>query len=87
MVDPTVATIIPSYLKAGDTVAIICSAEAIYAGKMQSCCNALEKWGLNVRFGKTIGKRWQWFDGTDQERLEDFQELIDDVATETSATS
>jgi muramoyltetrapeptide carboxypeptidase len=45
---------------------------------MQCCCNTLEKWGLKVKFGKTVGKRWQRFGGTDEERLEDFQELIDD---------
>ena len=70
--------VIPPYLKAGDTVAITCPAGAVDLGRINCCCFALEKWGLNVKLGKTVGKRWQRFGGTDQERLEDFQELIDD---------
>ena len=72
------STVIPPYLKAGDTVGITCPAGAIDLSNIQCCCKTLENWGLNVKFGKTVGKRWQRFGGTDQERLEDFQELIDD---------
>jgi muramoyltetrapeptide carboxypeptidase len=70
--------IIPPYLKAGDTIGITCPAGAVDLATMECCCYALEKWGLNVKLGKTVGKRWQRFAGTDQERLEDFQELLDD---------
>src|SRR4051812_31700094 len=68
----------PPYLQPGDKVGITCPAGAIELAKVQCCCNALEQWGLNVSFGKTVGKRWQRFGGTDEERLQDFQEMIDD---------
>jgi muramoyltetrapeptide carboxypeptidase len=68
----------PSYLKAGDTVAITCPAGPVEFERMQPCHKTLAKWGLNVRYGKTVGKRWQRFGGTDVERLHDFQELLDD---------
>ncbi|HEX8278494.1 MAG TPA: LD-carboxypeptidase, partial [Segetibacter sp.] len=70
--------VIPPYLKPGDTVGITCPAGALDLARVQCCCNTLEKWGLNVSFGKTVGKRWQRFGGTDEERLQDFQEMIDD---------
>src|SRR4051812_40189275 len=70
--------ITPPYLQAGDTDGITCPAGAIELAKVQCCCSALEQWGLNVTFGKTVGKRWQRFGGTDEERLQDFQEMIDD---------
>ena len=70
--------IIPPYLKPGDTVGITCPAGAVELEKVQCCCNALEQWGLNVTFGKTVGKKWQRFGGTDEERLEDFQGMLDD---------
>jgi muramoyltetrapeptide carboxypeptidase len=70
--------IIPPYLKPGDTVGITCPAGAVEPDKVQCCCDALKQWGLNITFGKTVGKKWQRFGGTDQERLEDFQEMIDD---------
>lgn len=70
--------IIPPYLKPGDTVGITCPAGNVELAKVQCCGAALEKWGLKVKYGKTVGKQWQRFGGTDQERLEDFQALIDD---------
>ena len=74
------SAIIPPYLKKGDTVGITCPAGAVEAQNLQCCISTLEQWGLNVKFGKTVGKRWQRFGGTDAERLEDFQSLIDDEA-------
>jgi muramoyltetrapeptide carboxypeptidase len=47
------------------------------AQQMQPCLSALKRWGLEVQMGKTVGRKWQRFGGTDQERLEDFQAMID----------
>ncbi len=74
---PAVANI-PPYLKRGDTIGITCPAGPIEIGNIQPCCRALKKWGLNVRYGNTVGKQWLRFGGTDKERLEDFQSLLDD---------
>lgn len=73
----TSASIVPPYLKPGDTVAITCPAGAVELTNMESCIQTLQKWGLYVIHGKTVGKRWQRFSGTDAERLQDFQELLD----------
>lgn len=70
--------LIPPYLKRGDTVGITCPAGPVDSATMQPCVSALKKWGLNVKYGNTVGKVWQRFGGTDKERLEDFQALIDD---------
>ncbi|MDB5191440.1 MAG: Peptidase [Segetibacter sp.] len=70
--------VIPPYLQAGDTIAITCPAGAVDYSSMLPCEIALKKWGLNVRYGSTVGKKWQRFGGTDKERLDDFQAMIDD---------
>lgn len=68
---------IPPYLKPGDLVAITCPAGSVEMANMQPCVRTLQRWGLNVMYGKTVGKKWQRFGGTDVERLEDFQDLLD----------
>ena len=78
VVNEMLPAIIPPYLKQGDTVGITCPAGAVEMQSLQCCISTLKNWGLNVKFGKTIGKHWQRFGGTDAERLEDFQSLIDD---------
>lgn len=78
MVDSISSTVTPPYLKAGDTVAITCPDNALDIANIECYCNTLSKWGLNVKSGKTVAKRSRQFSSTDKERLEDFQELIDD---------
>ncbi|WP_207495408.1 S66 peptidase family protein [Aridibaculum aurantiacum] len=72
-----VADHIPSFLKAGDAVAITCPAGHMDAEKILPCTRLLQKWGLKVVYGKTVGKKWHRFGGTDHERMEDFQSLLD----------
>ena len=67
----------PPYLKAGDTVGITCPAGAVDQDKIQYCVKTLKKWGLNIVYGTTVGKQWMRFGGTDRERLEDFQSMLD----------
>ncbi len=38
----------------------------------------LSEWGFEVLPGKTLGQRYHYFSGTDEERLEDLQEMMDD---------
>lgn len=75
--DTDTAQIIPPYLKPGDTVAITCPAGPMELANMQSCIKTLKSWGLQVQCGKTVGRRWERFGGTDAERLADFQALLD----------
>ncbi len=67
----------PPFLKEGNTVGITCPAGYVETNNLQSCFKTLKKWGLNVKYGDTVGKRWQRYGGTDAERLRDFQSLLD----------
>jgi muramoyltetrapeptide carboxypeptidase len=71
--------IFPPYLKNGDTVGLVCPAGFMPAEKILSCVHALKSWGFRVRIGKTVGgNSANYFSGTDRERLEDLQEMLDD---------
>jgi muramoyltetrapeptide carboxypeptidase len=69
----------PPYLKRGDTIGIVCPAGYMPLEKVQTCISALYNWGYNVKCGTTIGSSSQnYFAGTDDERLTDFQQMLDD---------
>lgn len=70
---------IPPYLQKGDTIGIVCPAGYMAAEKVQTCINTLQEWGYQVKVGKTVGGESQtYFSGTDEERLTDFQQMLDD---------
>lgn len=70
---------LPPYLKKGDTIGITCPAGYMAMEKVTTCIQTLQRWGFVVKLGKTIGsKSNNYFSGTDEERLADFQELLDD---------
>lgn len=69
----------PAALKQGDAVYILSTARKITLDEIQPAIRAFESWGLKVIIGKTIGKEWRQFAGTDAERKEDFQTALDDV--------
>ena len=72
---------VPPYLQPGDTIGIVCPAGYMDPEKAQTCINTLKQWGFNIKIGKTLGSNSQnYFSGTDQERLEDFQQMLDDDA-------
>lgn len=69
----------PPYLKNGDTIGIVCPAGYMAAERIRPCVSTLESWGFKVKIGKTIGGvSSNYFSGTDEERLEDLQEMFDD---------
>lgn len=70
---------VPDYLKPGDTIGIVCPAGYMAKEKAQTCIDVLQEWGYKVRVGKTLGSASDtYFSGTDAERLEDFQHMLDD---------
>ncbi|MEO6612274.1 MAG: LD-carboxypeptidase [Chitinophagaceae bacterium] len=70
---------IPPYLQKGDTIGIVCPAGYMAAEKVQTCIQTLQEWGYQVKLGKTVGgNSATYFSGTDEERLADFQEMLDD---------
>lgn len=71
------STIIPPYLKEGDSIGLVCPAGYMASDKFQTCIQTLEQWGFRVVPGKTPGHQFHYFSGTDQERLDDLQHMLD----------
>ena len=69
---------IPPYLKKGDTIGLLCPSGFMALDNVQTCIATLKKWRYNVIVGKTIGKKNNYFSGTDDERLEDLQNMLND---------
>lgn len=73
------SNLIPPYLSAGDTIGICCPAGYMDADRIASCVQTLRSWGFQVKVGKTIGGHSDnYFSGTDEERLLDLQNMLDD---------
>ena len=70
--------IIPQFLKAGDTVALVCTARKFFPEDAKPAIDLLESWGLKVKLGNTIGLDNCQLGGTDNERAADFQAQLDD---------
>lgn len=70
--------IIPPFLKAGDTVALVCTARKFFPEDAKIAIDLLESWGLNVKLGATIGLDNFQLGGTDSQRAADFQAQLDD---------
>lgn len=69
---------IPSYLQKGDTIGITCPAGYMPAAKAKTCITVLQQWGYEVLVGKTLGSKSKtYFSGTDEERLNEFQAMLD----------
>jgi len=76
--EPDVAPIIPAYLKKGDTIGITCPAGFITLEDIQPAVTKLTEWGFKISVGNTVGERDFTYGGTDEERLNDFQQMLDD---------
>lgn len=73
------AVIVPPYLKKGDTIGIVCPSGYMPEEKILACERVLTgSWGFKVKRGKTVGHQHHYFSGTDSERLDDLQQMIDD---------
>ncbi len=72
--------IIPSYLKKGDTIGIVCPSGYMPLDKVETCINTLKNWGYKVVVGNTVGNQFNYFSGTDEERLKDLQSMLDDAS-------
>ena len=75
--------IYPSYLKKGDSVAIVATARKISKEELQQAVTFLESYGLTVLPGKNIFAIDNQYAGTDAQRTEDLQWALD--ATEIKA--
>ena len=72
-------TIIPPYLKKGDTIGITCPSGYMNANKVDSCINKLQQWGFDVMVGKTVGGNSKnYFSASDEDKIDELQAMLDD---------
>jgi muramoyltetrapeptide carboxypeptidase len=71
-------SIIPPYIRPGDTLAIVSPAKAIEPHYIDFAKSFWEAKGYRVKIGSHALGRNNYFSGTDAERLADFQEALDD---------
>ncbi len=67
-----------SFLKNGDKIGIIACARKISPIEIQSAIDVFNSWGLEVVLGKKIFNIDNQYSGTDDERAEDLQMMLDD---------
>ncbi|MBA2328516.1 MAG: LD-carboxypeptidase [Flavisolibacter sp.] len=68
----------PPYLKYNDTIGITSPAGFITKEAIAPAVQLIKDWGYKIKIGDTIGKRDFSFGGTDEERKNDFQQMLDD---------
>jgi len=68
----------PAYLKCGDNIGIIATARKISQAEIKPAIDKFSEWGLNVVFGKNIFSESNQYAGTDEQRLSDLQQMLDD---------
>jgi muramoyltetrapeptide carboxypeptidase len=69
---------VPNYLVPGDLIGICCPAGFITLEEIQPAVKEIESWGFRIRVGETVGKKDFTFGGTDEERIKDMQQMLDD---------
>ncbi|HUQ65289.1 MAG TPA: LD-carboxypeptidase [Flavitalea sp.] len=73
----------PPYLKPGDTIGLVCPGGYMSTEKVESCLTTLQQWGYQVKVGNTVGSAsLNYFSGTDEERLHDLQQMMDDKSVQ-----
>lgn len=69
---------IPPYIQSGDTIGIVATARKISPAEIQPAVRMLESWGLKVKLGTHLFNEDNQYAGTDRERTEDLQSMLDD---------
>lgn len=71
--------IYPPKLQEGDTVGIVAPARKISPAQLEAALKTLQRWGLKPLLAKNIfSSKHSYLAGSDQERREDFQHMIND---------
>ncbi|MFH6996547.1 LD-carboxypeptidase [Flavobacterium sp. FlaQc-57] len=70
--------ITPPYLKSGAKVGIVSPATTVSATEIEEGLKILKSWNLEPVIGENAHNVYGCFAGTDQERLEDLQKMLDD---------
>ncbi|OYT16101.1 MAG: LD-carboxypeptidase [Bacteroidetes bacterium 4572_77] len=69
----------PRFLKAGDRVGLVSPAGKVSAKEIKTAVKVMQSWGLEPVFGRHIFSKHFQFAGTDEQRMMDIQEFIDDI--------
>lgn len=70
--------ITPKYLQKGDKIGIVAPAGKVRPEAIMSAMETFREWGLNVVTGNYLFNEHFRFSGTIEERIEDFQNMLDD---------
>ncbi len=68
----------PPNLRKGDTIGIVAPAGCLSEPEIAPAVDIFRSWGLNVVFGKHLFNHRNSFAGTDNQRADDFQRMLDD---------
>jgi len=69
--------IIPNSLKQGDKIGLVAPARKIEMQEIEASISVFESWGLKVELGKNIFAQERQFAGSDHQRAEDLQYMLD----------
>jgi len=70
--------ITPKYLSSGDRIAIVSPARKISREEVANAIKVFTDWGLEVVLGEHLYSTYHQFAGSDQERSDDLQKMLDD---------
>lgn len=70
--------VIPPYLKTGDWIGITCPSSKMDRPVAEFASSVIEGWGYHVRLGSTVGSSFHNYSGSDDVRLKDLQDMLDD---------
>lgn len=70
--------ITPDFLKPGDKVGIVAPARKIDMNEIEAAIKVFRRWGIKVELGKNLFAKDRQFAGTDEQRAEDLQSMMDD---------
>ena len=70
------------FLKEGALIGITCPSGYVAAERISGAIELLNNWGFRVLPGSTIGTEYNYFSGTDSERLADLQAMLDNPEVE-----
>ncbi|MBS1775837.1 MAG: LD-carboxypeptidase [Bacteroidetes bacterium] len=71
-------TAYPPYLKKGSLIGITCPAGFVSNERVFGAIDLLQQQGFRVKVGETVGSEHFYFSGTDEQRRNDLQTMLDD---------
>jgi len=70
--------ITPPYLKKGDKIGIVAPSGKIVKEKFLPALDIFKSWGVEIVLGENLFNTHHTYAGTDEQRLSDFQKMLDD---------